>query len=163
MKYYHGTDIYFKTFDISQSGTYKDFGIGMYLSERKSHAETVALWKRGLHAFVFTYDCNLTEMRRIFNILEFKTASENWLKFVISNRCSVSPCDYDIVIGPTADASAQILITDFIKSHPNPTTKDYNSLKQSLKTNVYPCQVCLKSLRATQYFDERRIKEERLK
>ena len=35
MKYYHGTNIYFKNFVIPTQRNYKDFGNGIYLATRE--------------------------------------------------------------------------------------------------------------------------------
>lgn len=163
MKYYHGTSVYFKSFDLSYSGTYKDFGVGAYLSEKKSHAESVAIWKNQPHAFVYTYECSLSELRKIFKILEFRSASIDYLKYIISNRTSIVKNDYDIIIGPTVDASAQSIIQNFIEVYKRPTVKDYNNLRNALILGRYPTQICLKTKDALSYFDNHRIKEEVLK
>ena len=49
MQYYHGTDKTFRNFDLSKARNYKDFGIGIYLSEEFWHAESVAKKRNGMH------------------------------------------------------------------------------------------------------------------
>lgn len=44
----------------------------------------------------------------------FEKADEEWLRFIVSNRkCDESTHDYDIVIGPTADAQTTTIINDY--------------------------------------------------
>ena len=51
MRYYHGTDKSFINFDLSKANSYKDFGSGIYLSEKFWHAKfhkgtnTVKIWR----------------------------------------------------------------------------------------------------------------------
>lgn len=169
MKYYHGTNIYFKNFDISKSGTYKDFGIGIYLSESEIFAKRTALWKGGLEAYIYTYQVNLTNIRQSFTVKEFRTASIEWLKYIILNRQNGIRCDYDLVIGPTADAHAQEVVERFITTKKNPSANDYKRLQAELmpKTAVdrqlCSTQICVKTQRLLDVFNSSRIKETKLK
>lgn len=163
MTYYHGTDRYFKRFDIGASRSYMDFGAGIYLTEKLSHAQKVAFWKRGAKAYVYTYRVNMNQVRTIMKVREFSGVSTEWVKFIIDNRTGYSKCDYDIVIGPTADSSAQKIITNFSTCYKNPTSTDFKRLKEALNTHVYPIQTCLKSIVAVEYFNDRRIEEDILK
>lgn len=157
MQYYHGTDKSFRHFDLSKAGNYKDFGIGVYLSEEFWHAESVAKKRNGEHAYVMEYDVNIDETRKILKVKEFKKTSEPWLKFVLLNRNTLIQSEYDIVIGATADAAAQAEIEKFYRFHKNrkPTKKEYRDLIVRLATNKYPKQICLCSQKAVDYFNTR--------
>lgn len=55
-------------------------------------------------------------------------------KFIIENRSNLLNTDYDIIIGPTADARAQDEIEKFIRTHKTkkPSIKDYKQLISKL-------------------------------
>ncbi len=163
MNIYHGTGVYFNKFNLGLSGLYKDFGSGVYLSVDKSHAKSVALWKNYAEVWVYTYNIDKTKLRDFFNVKEFKSTSVEYLKFIVSCRTGKSDTNYDIVIGPTADANAQFLINDFIANFSNPTKQDYINLKKKLNFGLYPTQFCFKTQKAINYLDLRRTSEERLK
>lgn len=161
MIYYHGTNVLFDNYNISYSGSYKDFGKGFYLSEKESHARSVALWKGGLHAYVYKYSCKLSDLRSLFNVKEFKSASIDWIKFIILNRVSIIDYGYDIIIGPTADADSQKLVSKFVSTYGTDfDTIPVDKLKElqfKLKIHIYPNQICLKSQGAIDYFNSRRV------
>ena len=163
MKYYHGTDKYFKNFEFPSQKLYRDFGYGIYISESEIHARKVAYWKRGVHAYVYTYQVNITEIRKYFNVKEFKTASIEWLKYIIENRTKFLQTNYDMVIGPTADAKAQDIIQSFISKNKEPSLENYKELQKDLKTSVYGTQICIKSQGLLNLFNQSRVKEIKLK
>lgn len=46
----------------------------------------------------------------------FKTANTEWLRFIMMNRkCADCAHDYDIVIGPTADAETTTIINEYFE------------------------------------------------
>lgn len=157
MQYYHGTDKSFRNFDLSKAENYKDFGIGVYLSEEFWHAESVAKKRNGEHAYVMEYNVNIEEMRKVLKVKEFKKTSEPWLKFVLLNRNTLIKSEYDAVIGATADAAAQTEIEKFYRNHKNrkPSKKEYRDLLVRLAVHKYPKQICLLSQKAVDYFDKK--------
>lgn len=163
MKYYHGTDKYFKELRLPTEKSYKDFGVGVYLAETEIHARKVAFWKRGMHAYVYSYQVNITEIKKSFKVKVFNRVSIEWLKYIIKNRTEYTGYDYAAVIGPTADADAQEIIEKFIKDHTKPTLDDYKKLQDDLKTNVYKTQICIKSQQLLDIFNKSRIGETQLK
>ncbi len=164
MQYYHGTDKAFRNFDLGKAGNYKDFGMGVYLSEEFWHAETVAKKRNGEHAYVMEYDVNIDEMRKTLKVKEFKKTSETWVKFVLHNRNALIQSEYDVIIGATADANAQTEIEKFYRFHKNrqPTKKEYRELIVRLAVHKYPKQVCLRSQRAVDYFDKKYLETHKL-
>lgn len=163
MKYYHGTDVYFKEFILSYSGTRKDFGVGIYLVEKYPHAEAIVKRRRSSEGYVYAYDVNMNDMRKLFKVREYRSASVEWVKFIIANRINMSVvCDADIVRGPTADAATNTVISTFMDSVDNPTDADYKKLALQLKANVYPIQICLKTKQAVDYFNNHRVAERRV-
>lgn len=164
MRYYHGTDKSFRHFDLSKAGNYKDFGVGVYLSEKSWHAESVAKKRNGEHAYIMEYDVNTDEMRKLLKVKEFKKASEPWLKFILFNRNTVIQPEYDVVIGATADAAAQEEIERFYRFHKNrkPTKKEYRDLLARLATSKYPKQICLLSQKAVDYFNKKYLQTYKL-
>ena len=164
MRYYHGTDKSFINFDLSKANSYKDFGSGIYLSEKFWHAKAIATKRNAPNCYVMEYDVNMEEMRQVLKIKEFKKTSESWLKFVLKNRNAIIKPEYDIVIGATADAAAQDIIENFTRKHKTrkPSKKDYRELLSRLSVNNYPRQICLLSDRAVAYFNARYISTTRV-
>lgn len=160
MEYYHGTDNSFNHFDLGLSVTFKDFGSGMYLAKDYDHAESVALGKNGLHAYVYVYDISIEKMRKSFRVLEFKKVSMNWVKFILTNRTIAMNSEYDIVIGPTADARAQDEIEKFYRRHKTrkPTIKEYKQLISKLHPYVYSTQIALLTQSAVDYVEDHYIR-----
>lgn len=107
MTYYHGTDKYFKEFRLPLENSYKDFGVGVYLAVSEVHARQTALWKKDIHAYIYVYDINITDVKRNFNVREFRGASLEWVQYIVKNRTEYYGFDYDLIIGPTADAHVQ--------------------------------------------------------
>lgn len=158
MIYYHGTDRYFKVLQFPTQRAYKDFGYGIYFADTEIHARRVAYWKGGISAYVYAYKVNITEIKKIFNVKEFRGPSVEWLKYVIANRTRYLPYDYDLVIGPTADRSAQSMIQDFIRKYDSPSLGDFMDLKKRLKVEEYGNQICVKSQALLDIFNRSRIK-----
>ena len=73
MIYYHGTPAKFRNFDLEKALDYKDFGKGIYLSEKSWHAERVARKRNAKHAYVMEYDLNIDDMRQNLKVKEFFT------------------------------------------------------------------------------------------
>ena len=90
-KLYHGSLSAFDEIDLSAGKGYKDFGKGFYATAVEKHAERLA-------------------------IKIFTTADAEWLRFIVANRKSpASVHDYDIVIGPTADAQTTTIINEHME------------------------------------------------
>lgn len=156
MKYYHGTIHNFKDFDLKFAYRCMDFGAGIYLTQKESHAKSIALKGNSQQAYIRTYDLDINELRKRFNILEFKKASIPWVKFVLENRNELLKPEYDIVIGATADARTQYIINEFnafckhIKPR-EPNKTDYKNLIKRLMPENFPVQMCILSQNALDY------------
>lgn len=157
MRYYHGTSENFREFNLEKAENYKDFGKGIYLSEQYWHAESIAKRRNKAHAYIMIYDLNIYEMRKQLKVKEFKKASISWVDFVMLNRNRIIHTEYDVVIGATADASAQKLLEDFYNSHrkKKATRKEYRELIARLAICKYPRQICLLSQKALDYTNKR--------
>ena len=159
---YHGTDTYFKEFRMPEIDS-KDFGAGVYLAVNKEHAMRVAYWK-ALHSgssyrFLYTYNINLDSVRKRYKVKIFRGASVEWIKYVMKNRSCGSGLDYDMIIGPTADASAQRIINEVCKNEFRSIKIDYGAVRNRLKVGVYGNQVCIKSQRLLNEVNKLRIME----
>lgn len=109
MRLLHGSNVEIETVDLSKCKSHNDFGRGFYLTS--SWQRAWAMGRRrvasgGGAIVVNAYVFNASEARkRGLKILEFKGFCVEWARFVITNRESkVTAHDYDIVIGPVADA-----------------------------------------------------------
>ena len=130
-KLYHGSVADFNSIDVSAGKGYKDFGKGFYATAVASHAERLAirnkkiiekrqniLKKRGITSIepVIAYRYNLifSEETQGLSVKVFHKADREWLRFILQNRkCDGCAHDYDIVIGPTADAETTAIINEF--------------------------------------------------
>ena len=134
-KLYHGSLSVFDEIDLSAGRGYKDFGKGFYATAVEKHAERLAIRNREIlikrHnvlkaknaslklASVMAYRYNLLyneNSLESLKIKEFMTADAEWLRFIVANRKSpVSVHNYDIVIGPTADAQTTMIINEYME------------------------------------------------
>ena len=110
---------------------------------------------------MFKYKVNLTELRKQLNIKEFRTATKEWVEFVMMNRYKLVKTRYDIIIGPTADAKANAILKGYYGRYMacgcKVTDSDYRILKEQLKVNRYGTQICLKTQRAVDIFNKSRV------
>ena len=133
MKLYHGSTSLFNSIDVKKGKGYKDFGKGFYATESIRHAEKIALRNKEIlikrqevinnrnpkiklsKIKAYRYNLDFNEDINDLNIKIFNKANEEWLKFVIANRQSpVLIHDYDIVVGPTADAQTTMIINEYL-------------------------------------------------
>lgn len=163
MIYWHGSKSYFKYFDINRSREYMDFGRGIYLSESMEHAKSVARIGN-TPGYLYEYKVNLRELRQKYRIREFRTPTVDWVKLILEERTGkIKQNEYDIIIGPTADAAAQRIISEFIRFFGmSATQRDYERLIEMLKTIVYATQICLKTQDVISEFNRSRIYEGRV-
>ncbi|MBR3469317.1 MAG: DUF3990 domain-containing protein [Lachnospiraceae bacterium] len=142
---YHGTIYAFDTIEVSAGKGYKDFGKGFYATAVPSHAEKIAVRNKSIaekrQAFLrnkngiklqpivaYRYNLIFSEETAGLKVKKFKKADKEWLRFIIMNRkCDGCAHDYDIVIGPTADAETTTIINEY-----------YDELEQS----CYSDEVC---------------------
>ena len=128
---YHGTIYLFDMIDIDAGRGYKDFGKGFYATAVATHAERIAIRNKIIaekrreyliktHGSklnpIIAYRYNLIFNEQIDDLLvkRFDKADNEWLRFVIANRnCKTCTHEYDIVIGPTADAETTAIINEY--------------------------------------------------
>lgn len=104
---YHGSNMDFKTIDLSKCLPYKDFGKGFYLTTIRKDAIGRAKDKcrkegRGVPTILsFRWDEDTKEL----NVKKFEKIDEEWTDFIIGNRNRRQNQKhvYDVVIGPVAD------------------------------------------------------------
>ena len=143
-----------------------DFGKGFYTTTDINQARRWTKIKKGriqeekrdenLKRYVNIYE--YTENKDL-NILNFKSATEEWLKFVFKNRQSNELVhQYDIVIGPVADDNLyQVLV-----SYENGVYDMGETIKR-LKTYLLSNQISfhtLKSLECIKYIETIEVGEE---
>ncbi len=109
MKIYHGSTETVHLPTILNTQRLLDFGNGFYTTTNYEQAQRWAIIKRNRiakHADavvnVYNFDEKLLETD-IFKLRLFKTADEDWLDFIVSNRRSSMPHPYDIVMGAVAN------------------------------------------------------------
>ena len=105
---YHGsTDLVDKP-EIRKGDVYLDFGVGFYTTTSFEQAERWAKIKMrrknvGL-GYVSVYEFDIEKAEKEFTIKRFKSADEEWLSFVVSNRKGeLIDTKTDMHIGPVAD------------------------------------------------------------
>ena len=115
---YHGSDISIIQPKILYSNRYLDFGVGFYTTSNREQAERwaqkVCYRNSSSEQIISVYKFNLIELQDRLNIIEFDTADESWLDFIISNRSGKAISrKYDIVTGPVADDNVYLTIKLF--------------------------------------------------
>lgn len=109
MKIYHGSTELVHLPTILNTQRLLDFGNGFYTTTNYEQAQRWAIIKRNRIAKeadavvnVYNFDEKLLDTD-IFKLRLFKTADEDWLDFIVSNRRSSIPHPYDIVMGAVAN------------------------------------------------------------
>lgn len=128
---YHGTIYEFDDIDVSAGKGYKDFGRGFYATAISSHAERLAIRNKNIAEkrqrflknkkgiiikpiVAYRYNLLFSEETTGLKIKVFEKADKEWLRFILQNRkCDNCTHDYDIVIGPTADAETTTIINEY--------------------------------------------------
>ena len=166
LKIYHGSTFIVKQPNIEILNYRSDFGKGFYTTTDLEQAKKWTIIKKkrlekednnkDIHQYVNIYE--YTENKDL-NILNFETATEEWLKFVFKNRQSDELVhQYDIVIGPVADDNLyQVLV-----SYENGIYDMEETIKR-LKTYVLSNQISfhtLKSLECIKYIETIEVGEE---
>ncbi len=127
---YHGTIYEFDEIDVTSGRGYKDFGKGFYATAVPLHAERLAIRnkkiaekrqmflesKNGIKikpVVAYRYNLIFSENVSGLSVKVFEKADKEWLRFILQNR-RYDGCahDYDIVIGPTADAETTTIINE---------------------------------------------------
>lgn len=109
MRLLHGSNVEIDQPDLVKCQSMNDFGRGFYLTPQWQRAYLMAKRKAGrdggepvVSPFLY-YPTNAQEHG--LRVKEFRGFSAEWSKFIIQNRSDEnSSHDYDVVIGPVADA-----------------------------------------------------------
>lgn len=129
---YHGTTDVFDEIDLNYGKGYKDFGKGFYATAIIRHAERITLRNKAIlekrQAIIkkrnpeyrttpitaYRYNLLFTEEVSGLKVKLFESADTEWLRFIVSNRRNENTIhDYDIVIGPTADAETILILNQY--------------------------------------------------
>lgn len=181
-KLYHGTIYDIQTIDVSKGKGFKDFGKGFYATGVKIHAESIAKRNKRVYDLkqnstaeknkgykkinkqAYRYNLIFDDKKlNTLNVKEFKYADKEWLKFIIANRqCKTKAHNYDIVIGPTADARTTMLLNTYaeVLKNTNYADKVVDELLKELQTHVYPKQYYFGTQRAVSLLRFDKIKRE---
>ncbi|MDR2119286.1 MAG: DUF3990 domain-containing protein [Tannerella sp.] len=158
MKVFHGSDVRIEKIDLAQSGAFKDFGNGFYVTAIRKHAHQRAVNVASEHdtkpivtEFEYLEHYPVTMNMKV---KRFETVSEEWIQFIIMNRNRniIHPAHaYDIVEGPIAD--------DWITSQIQRYQKDKITIEQLIEKLTYreqTHQICFcspESLWALEFVD----------
>lgn len=166
LKIYHGSTFIVEKPSLEILNYRTDFGKGFYTTTDINQAKRWTKIKKGriqeekrnenIKRYVNIYEYTENED---LNILNFESATEEWLKFVFKNRQSNELVhQYDIVIGPVADDNLyQVLV-----SYENGVYDMEETIKR-LKTYALSNQISfhtLKSLECIKYIKTIEVGEE---
>ncbi len=164
---YHGTIYRFDTPSLYKCKDRKDFGKGFYLAEDLEHAKSIARNNYAVRhvgsKYIYSYKIDIEEMRKSgIKIHEFKSPSYEWIDYVIKSRSLVKTEEFDVIIGPTADKSAQVIIEKFYNRWGLEAENiEKDRLLKELNATYYGKQYCFKTQRSINYlnmhFCERRV------
>lgn len=162
---YHGSLDKFDEIDLSRASKYGDFGSGFYLSDTKEHAISAAarkipkLLRKQISLKVYLYEYILPiDWEKDIVKKVFREPDAEWFRYVAYNRNTdkakkIINYNYDVVYGPTADASAARIIDNYNIGNYGKTGSDETIAKaiSDLKPWVFPRQICVKTEKAKQY------------
>ncbi len=152
-KLYHGSIFDFDVIDVKAGKGYKDFGKGFYATAVAEHADKLSIRNKRIAekrqqillekckiklqpVIAYRYNLIYSEVTDGLKVKIFDKADREWLRFIIINRKhDESAHDYDIVIGPTADAETTAIINEY-----------YDELEQSKYSDTV-CDMVLAELK----------------
>ena len=103
---YHGSYCIVDKPNVKFSRDALDFGKGFYVTTIKIQAEnwTKKFRFKGQKAYINIYDLPIDEIKKVYNVKEFKYYDNEWLDFILECRSGSSIYNsYDILIGGIAD------------------------------------------------------------
>lgn len=154
-------------------GNRLDFGTGFYLNTSRKNASkfintAILKHRRISNAPITKGYINIykyTEVEKL-KIKRFIEPNREWLLYVVNNRQYNRDMllGYDIVIGPIADDSTTLVLTNFIAgTYGNPESESaINIAIQMLETMNLATQVVLKTNKAIQCLSEHKYEEVRV-
>lgn len=181
---YHGSIYAFDTIDLQKGKGYKDFGRGFYATAVKKHADSIAKrnkqivdqkeniikrknpeYKKIIY-YPYRYNLEFDDScltNSDLNVLIFKKADVEWMKFILANRKSSKTIhNYDIVIGPTADENTTTIINNYKKELIKNKYSDeiLERLVRELEPENLPKQYFFGTDKALKYLKFARIRRE---
>lgn len=144
---YHGTLSQFANIDVNLGKGYKDFGRGFYCSESFQHSKALVNRNKGgacKNGVIYTYCFDINDYSNM-RVKIFNSPTVEWFDFVLKNRASYNSAhNYDLVIGPTADDSTNIVLQAY-------NDGVYGEVGTA-KAKKFAVDLLLTSKLATQYF-----------
>ncbi len=136
MLLYHGSNLVISKPRIIESRRFLDFGAGFYLTSDFEQAKKWAIRTKERtnegDSLVSVFEVEDSGISKL-NLLVFKTADVNWLKYVAKNRTEYFSDNYDIVYGPVANDQTMRVISNYIKGYYNEKIALELLLPQKLK------------------------------
>lgn len=132
MKLLHGSNIAVKKPDLNECHSKNDFGRGFYLTPNWERAWEMGKRRRNIQhkgdITVSPFSFSLKKAKENgLNVAYFPSFSIEWARFVIRNRDEdFFTHDYDIVIGPVADAILDQEISNYKRTFPKTYLEDQN-------------------------------------
>ena len=126
MLLYHGSNVEVRNPKIIISSRTLDFGAGFYTTSDKEQAikwsQTQTLRRRTGSPVVSVYEFDQQKSKEM-SVLHFKLADIEWLRYVADNRKGIySGPKYDIVIGPVANDTTMLVISNYMSGIINEQT-----------------------------------------
>lgn len=115
---YHGSDVIVEKPEILQSNRLLDFGVGFYTTSNREQAtrwaEKVSIRNNTFKQLLSAYIFNLNKTKNELKVIEFTSADEGWLDFIIAHRSGKYTSEkFDIVVGPVADDNVYLAVKLF--------------------------------------------------
>ena len=114
---YHGSNAEVRQPEILPRLRALDFGAGFYLTSDQEQAirwaRLVARRRGTAQAILNRYLFNTAYNSRL-RVKHFHEAGEDWLEFVVANRCALPVAAYDLIVGPVANDATLPVIDDYI-------------------------------------------------
>lgn len=160
-KLYHGTIADFNKVDLRNSLDKKDFGRGFYTTRDLDKARDWAVRRsrtnRQRNYYIYCLQVDIDTIRKYFNVHEFRTSME-WVDYILANRLERETRDnYDLVIGPIADAETQKEIEIYRSSIRGASVEEIKTAKErlirKLKQQDLGIQYCFKTQRIVKYIN----------
>ncbi|MDR0854233.1 MAG: DUF3990 domain-containing protein [Clostridiales Family XIII bacterium] len=148
MLIYHGSNQEISAPNLEGSRVRMDFGRGFYTSEDRNHADLFAKRKSRFQEGVPTvsvYDIDIDEMKKLYEVKVFDSASEEWFDYVVQNRIAeIADDTFDLVSGNTADENVRDIVNMYVS---NPTVYVKSELIKQLKPEIFARQIVFKTER----------------
>lgn len=118
---YHGSNMEIRDPKLIPSKRLLDFGAGFYMTSDFKQAEKWALRTTRMREIgvptVSVFEIKEEELRKL-ELLIFKSANKEWLRYISANRTG-KPTDkvFDIIVGPVANDQTIRTINNYLKGY----------------------------------------------